>query len=224
MKRLIFHTLKLFWFMLGLFLYGIFLVFLIKANLGVSPWDVLHLGLVHYLPFSFGQIMIGTGFLCVLISYPLGVKPTLGTILNMIFIGIFADLILQLGWVPQPASYLLRIGYMLIGILGCGLATGVYITAQMVTGPRDSLMMGLNKITGWRIGVVRTLIEVTAVTLGYIFGGPVGVGTLVFTLGIGWATELFLNSFYWVGRQAWFVNHVSSLHGGRVQNQEARSA
>jgi uncharacterized membrane protein YczE len=215
MKRLLFYVLQLSWLMLGLFIYGLSIVFVVKSGLGVSPWDVLHLGLTRYLPFSFGQIMIGAGFLCIAVSLPMGVRPSTGTILNMIFIGVFTDFILARGLVPEVDGFPLRLLYLAVGIMCCGLATGVYISARMGTGPRDSLMMGLNKITGWRVGVVRTLIEVSVTLLGFLLGGPVGLGTLAFSLTIGFFAELFLNLFYWCGRRRWFIKGVEALRPER---------
>ncbi|GAB6180132.1 membrane protein [Desulfotomaculum defluvii] len=216
MKKLIFHLLQLSWLMLGLFNFGLAITFLVEARLGVSPWDVLHLGLTNYLPFTFGQVMIGAGIICVIVSYPLGVKPRLATILNMIFIGVFTDIIMAAGWVPHQETYLMRCLYLLAGIIGCGLGTGIYITANMGTGPRDSLMMGIYKVTGWRISVVRTILEISVVIIGFFLGGPVGAGTLAFCLTIGWTTEVFLNFFTLCGKQEWFTSRIDLLRTNNV--------
>ncbi len=175
------YGLQLAWFMLGLFIFGLAISLMVKAGLGVAPWDVLHLGLTHYLPFTFGQVMIGSGVVCVIIAVFLRVRPTLGTVLNMIFIGVFVDLINKMALLPDPVSNAWRWSYLLLGIVLCGFATGLYITAALGTGPRDSLMVGLHQVTGWRIGPVRTIIEVSVVLLGYILSGPIGWGTLVFS-------------------------------------------
>ncbi|KJS65544.1 MAG: hypothetical protein JL50_17530 [Peptococcaceae bacterium BICA1-7] len=211
-KKILFYTLQLSWLMLGFFIYGLSIVLVVKAGLGVSPWDVFHLGAANYLPFTFGQIMIGAGFLCIAISLPMGVRPRSGTILNMIFIGVFTDLIIAGGWIPEADDYLARSLYLVVGVLSCGLATGVYITANMGTGPRDSLMMGLHHITGWRIGVVRTIIEVAVTLLGFLLGGPVGLGTVAFSLTIGFSSELFLSLFCRCGLQEWFIASAASLN------------
>ncbi|RYD06266.1 hypothetical protein N752_05080 [Desulforamulus aquiferis] len=112
------------WLMLGLFIFSFSLVMLIEAKLGLSPWDVLHLGITYYLPFTFGQVIIGTGLLCVAIAYPLGIKPSSATIINMFFVGIFVDLIAAAGWVVPQESYLGRWVYLALGVLGCGLVQG----------------------------------------------------------------------------------------------------
>lgn len=211
MKRPLFYMLQLSWLMLGLFIYGLSIVFIVRANLGVSPWDVLHLGLADHLPLTFGQVMIGAGFFCIALSYLMGIKPRTGTILNMIFIGVFTDLIIVWELVSGVEDYLTRALYLGVGVICCGLATGVYISADMGTGPRDSLMMGLHKITGWRIGLVRTLMELSMTLLGFLLGGPVGIGTLFFSLTIGFASELFLNFFYWCRQQGWFTTGTDFL-------------
>lgn len=214
MKRAIFSILQLTWFVLGLFIFGLSVVLILEANLGLSPWDVLHNSLTKYLPFTFGQIMIGTGILCVAIAYPMGIRPKLGTLLNMILIGVFVDLIMSWSLIPQVEGYLLQILYLVVGICGCGLGTGVYITAQLGTGPRDSLMMGLHQITGRGVGVVRTIIEVTVVTIGFLLGGKIGLGTLAFSLTIGWFTQLFLALFAWYSKKEWFNQQLTALTPG----------
>lgn len=211
MKRALFGILRLTWFILGLFIFGISIVLILEANLGLSPWDVLHNSLTRYLPFTFGQIMIGTGILCVGIAYPMGVKPQIGTILNMILIGVFVDLIMDWGWISGAEGYLQQYLYLLIGVGGCGLGTAGYMTAYLGTGPRDSLMMGLHRLTGKGVGVVRTIIEVVVVTLGFLLGGKIGVGTLIFSLTIGWFSQLFLTLFNWCGKQAWFIQCLDTL-------------
>ncbi|MEG6511821.1 membrane protein [Desulforamulus ruminis] len=211
MRRTMLYGLQLAWFMLGLFIFGFAISLMVKAGLGVASWDVLHLGLTHYLSFTFGQIMIGSGVICVIVAVFLGVRPTLGTVLNMIFIGVFVDLINKMALLPDPVSNAWRWSYLLFGIVLCGLATGLYITAALGTGPRDSLMVGLHQVTGWRIGPVRTLIEVSVVLLGYLLSGPIGWGTLVFSLTIGWTTEYSLKFFYWCGNRRWFKQLIGSM-------------
>ena len=214
MRKAIFSLLKLAWFALGLFIFGFSVVLILEANLGLSPWDVLHISLTQYLPFTFGQIMIGTGVLCVVVAYPMGIRPKIGTILNMILIGVFVDLIMLWGLIPQANGYMQQYLYLLFGICGCGLGTGTYITAYLGTGPRDSLMMGLHRLTGRGVGTVRTLIEVTVVTLGFLLGGKIGIGTLAFSLTIGWFTQAFLTIFNWCGKQEWFCQWVSAWNAG----------
>lgn len=203
MKKAALLALQLFWFALGLFICAFSVVLILKGNLGLGPWDVFHIGVTAYLPLTFGQVNIATGLLCVVIAYPLGIKPSFGTLLNMLLGGIFIDLILSWGLIPEAVSHYQQYLYLILGVMGCGLGTGVYITAHLGTGPRDSLMMGLHNSTGWNIGSVRTLLEVSVVGLGFLLGGKIGVGTLIFSLTIGWFTQGFLTFFTWCGKQPW---------------------
>lgn len=211
MKRAVFYILQYSWLITGLFILSMGIVLLIQAHLGPTPWDVLHLGLTLYLPFSLGQVLIGVGVLVVLLSWALGVKPYTGTVLNMILIGLFVDLLMKWGWFPVPGEILYRVIYLVVGIITCGMGTGIYISANLGSGPRDSLMLALHKITGWRIGVVRTILEVTVVTVGWLLGGLLGIGTLIFSLTIGWTSEFFLNLFYKINRHPAFQKAVGRL-------------
>lgn len=212
-RKVIYLFLQMLWFILGLFIFSLSTVLLLQANLGLGPWDVFHISLAKYLPFTFGQVIIGTGVLCVAASYKMGIKPTYGTILNMFLIGAFIDLITLWGWVPNAGLPYHQYLFFSAGIIGCGLGTGMYISANMGTGPRDSLMMGLHQITGWRIGLVRTIIEVSVVALGFSLGGKIGVGTIIFSFTIGWFAEMFLKIFNWFGKQSWFVLKKSTFIG-----------
>jgi hypothetical protein len=211
MKKLAFYILQYSWLLLGLFLYGAAIVLLLQAKLGLTPWDVLHQGLTLYLPFTLGQVMIGVGVILVAITWFLGVKPGTGSILNMILIGVFVDLIIGWGLFPTPEAMVYRVLYLVIGVFCCGLATGVYITANLGSGPRDSLMLALNNITGWRIASVRTAIEVTVVIVGYLLGGLLGIGTLLFSLTIGWASEFFLDFFHKIGKTQTFTAFINGF-------------
>lgn len=211
MRKLLFRTLQYSWFMLGLFLISVSVVLMVQAQLGPSPWDVFHLGLTNYLPFTLGQIMIGVGVVMVGISWILGVRPYVASVVNMILIGVFVDLIFSWGWFPAPQEMVYRVLYMLVGIALSGLATGIYLSAKLGSGPRDSLMVALYRITGWRLGIVRTLIEVSVVILGYLLGGLVGVGTLLVSVTIGWFTEFFLNLFQGISHKPIFKKYVLSL-------------
>lgn len=151
MKKLVFYLLQYCWLMLGLFVLSIAIVLLIQAGLGPTPWDVFHLGLANHLFFTLGQVMIGVGVLLIALSWMLGVKPYTGSILNMIFIGIFVDLIMNGGWFPIFPGLLYRVIYFVSGVVLCGLGTGMYISANLGSGPRDSMMLALSGISGRRI-------------------------------------------------------------------------
>lgn len=179
-------------FITGLFIISLGIVFMVNGALGVAPWDVFHLGVETYIPLTLGQVMQTTGFALILISYFMGVKPNLGTLLNMIFIGVFYDLIVFMGFSYSPEDLLMRIIFFLVGTFIYGIGTGMYISANWGPGPRDSLMVALNQKTGIRIGYVRGCIEITVLGVGFMLGGPIGIGTVVFSLSIGFIVEFGL--------------------------------
>jgi uncharacterized membrane protein YczE len=176
--------------MLGLWLYGLAIALMIRGALGASPWDVFHLGLAQHAPISFGLVMVVTAVGVLLAWIPLRQMPGLGTVANTLLLGPFADMNLAL--LATPDHLALRTGYMLGGVLVCALATALYVGAQLGPGPRDGLMTGLARRTGWSIRRVRTVIEVAVLAVGVLLGGTVGVGTVVFALGVGPATQFFL--------------------------------
>lgn len=188
----------------GLFLYGLGIVMTVKSGLGTGPWDAFHLGITNYLPLTMGQVSQLTGIFIILFSLALGVKPGVGTIANMYFIGLFIDLIMRSCLITTPQYWLGKLFLLFLGVLIIGWATFFYITAAWGAGPRDGLMLGLINKTQWPVWKIRTIIEVTVTTLAYFLGGPLGLGTLIvaFTLGpsIQWAFSL-------MGRKAEDVVH-----------------
>ena len=174
----------------GLWLYGMSMALMIRAVLGVDPWDVFHQGLWPHLPLSFGQVTILVGALVLVVWWPLRQKPGLGTVLNVVVVGLAADMGLWL--VPAPQALGWRIGLLIAGIVLNGLAGACYIGAQFGPGPRDGLMTGLSRLTGWSLRLVRTGIEVTVLVAGWLLGGNVGVGTVVYALAVGPLVQLFL--------------------------------
>lgn len=176
--------------LIGLWLYGVAIALMIEGAVGASPWDVFHLGVSRHVPLSFGMVMILTAVGVLLAWVPLRQMPGLGTVANTLLLGPFADINLAL--LATPDSLLVRCGYMLGGVAICAFATALYVGAQLGPGPRDGLMTGLARRTGWSIRRVRTFIEVTVLVIGVLLGGTVGVGTVVFALGVGPATQFFL--------------------------------
>jgi uncharacterized membrane protein YczE len=168
---------------LGLALYGVSLAFLLRAGLGLAPWDVLHQGLAEILGATVGQMVIAVSFVVLLLWIPLRERPGFGTIANALMVGAFVDLtLLVLGDAgPWPA----RVGLLLGGILLNGLATALYIGASLGAGPRDGLMTGLVRRTGRSVRVVRTSLELTVLVVGWSLGGTVGIGTLLYAVSIG---------------------------------------
>ena len=223
MKKMIFYLLWYSCFMLGLFFISMSVVLLVQAGLGPMSWEVLHLGLQNYLPLTLGQVVIATGVVVVVISWILGVKPYIGTVINALSIGPFIDLIMHWNLFPEPQMLAYRIAYLIAGIIVCGLGGALYMKTDLGYGPRDSLMIALHRITGRRIGVVRTVIEVVVVTVGWLLGGLFGPGTVVVSLTVGWSTELFLNIFDKIKASDSFINFKNSMLGrhGDVTASEA---
>lgn len=176
--------------LLGLVLYGVSMALLIRGVLGVMPWDVLHQGIARHIPLTIGQVVILTSAAVLLLWIPLRQPPGLGTLANAVLVGLVVDPVL--GWLEAPEGWLPRIGLMLAGVLLNGMATAMYIGAQLGPGPRDGLMTGLARRTGRSLRLVRTLIEVTVVVVGFALGGVLGVGTVLYALTIGPITQRML--------------------------------
>jgi len=196
---------KIIFLLWGLLLFGFGIVMTIKSNLGTAPWDALHLGLIHYLPLSLGQISQVTGILVIMASWFLGMKPGWGTIANMYFIGLFIDVFMACHWIPIPTHWYSQLAMLLGGVLVIGWASFFYLSAALGAGPRDSFMVGSIHKTGWPVWKVRTVIEASVAAVGYLLGGPVGIGTVIiaFTLGpsIQWAFTI-------MGRRAQDIKHA----------------
>ena len=174
----------------GLFLYGVSLAMMVRGALGLAPWDVLHSGFIRHVPMTLGQAVVLFSFVVLVLWIPLREMPGLGTISNAIVVGLSADLTLAV--LDRPDAMLARIGLMVGGVVLCGLASALYIGAQLGRGPRDGLMTGLARRTGLSLRLVRTGLEVTVVVIGLLLGGVLGVGTVVYALAIGPLTQLML--------------------------------
>ncbi len=175
----------------GLFLFATGDVFTYRSNTGLGPWDVLHQGISLHTPITFGQAIILVGVVIILAGLLLRVYPGVATLLNMLLVGIFVDLQLHLNWLPDLShtSLLLRLFIDIIGVFITGLGTALYIIPHLGAGPRDGLMLRLHTLTKIRIGVVRALIECSVLVIGFLLGGTVGIGTLIFAFGIGPCVE-----------------------------------
>ena len=174
----------------GLSLFGISMAMLVRANLGLDPWDVLTQGLGHYLPLSFGTITIIIGAVVLLLWIPLRQKPGLGTISNVFVIGVAVDFGLWL--ISPPDQLVVRIVMMVSAVVLNGIAGATYIGSQLGPGPRDGLMTGLSARTGRSLRLIRISIEVTVLVVGVLLGGTVGVGTVLYALAIGPLVQFFL--------------------------------
>ena len=173
---------------LGLILFGIGETLLITANQGVSPWTVLAQGLSFQLDLSIGITTFIVSIIVLFLWLPLKQKPGLGTLLKIILISIVIDLSTPI--LPYPKTLFYQIIQSVIAVLIVGVGSGFYLTANLGPGPRDGLMTGLQKLTNKPIALIRTILEVSAVLIGFYFGGVVGIGTLLFAFGIGPAVSL----------------------------------
>ena len=169
--------------LLGLFLYGIAISLIVRAAIGVAPWDVLSQGVVKQTGLSFGLVTVALSVVVLLLWIPIKQKPGIGTLLNALLVGPSAEVGLAL--LPVPEGLVLQIVYFAGGLSLLAIATGLYIGARFGPGPRDGLMTGIHRKFGWRIWIVRTAIEVTVLSIGWLLGGNVGLGTLAFALLIG---------------------------------------
>jgi len=169
----------------GLFLFALGIVMTMNANLGFAPWDVFHKGMSNVLSISIGNASILLGLLICVIVALAGEKLGVGTILNMVLIGIFLDRILAMQIIPVMNSFLQGFALMTGGLFVISFGSFFYMGSGFGAGPRDSLMVVLERKTGLPVGVCRALIEASAVFFGWLMGGPVGAGTVLAAFGIG---------------------------------------
>lgn len=174
----------------GLALYGASMAMMVESTLGLDPWDVFHDGVTRWLPLSFGTVVIVTGIAVLVLWVPLRQMPGLGTVLNVILIGVATDVTLAL--LDRPEAFAARLSLLVSGVVLNALAGALYIGAQLGTGPRDGLMTGLVRRTGWSVRLVRTTLEVGVLVVGFAMGGTVGLGTALYALAIGPLLQAFL--------------------------------
>jgi len=166
----------------GLFFFAVSVVLGLQSNLGASSWTVLHDGLSQHTPLTIGQATELTGLLMLVISWLAGIRPGIGTVLNMILVGVFTDMILGSGLIDKAGPYPLRIAMLVGAIVVIGIASGMYISSGLGAGPRDSFMLALTEITGLSVHINRWMIEFVVVVIGIILGGSFGVGTIIMAL------------------------------------------
>ncbi len=177
---------------LGFFVIAIGIVMTVQAGMGPAPWDVLHVGISRTTGIPLGRIIVYTGLVVIIVGLSIRVRPTLCTILNMLLIGTFVDLISAAARIETPEAAIGRLALLAAGIVISGLGEGIYLGTGAGAGPRDGFMLGLVRLTRKRIWLVQTVIEVTVVLAGYLLGSPPGVGTVIFALTIGYFVETFL--------------------------------
>jgi uncharacterized membrane protein YczE len=177
---------------LGLAAYAVSMVLMVEARLGNQPWDVFHQGIAVRTGLSLGMVTIIVGAVVLLLWWPLRQRPGLGTLSNVLVIGAVFDLADAV--IPTPSLLWQRIGFLVAGVLLCAVASGLYIGARLGPGPRDGLMTGL-AARGHSIRLARTVIEVSVVAVGFLLGGTLGIGTIVYALAIGPLVQLTLPLF-----------------------------
>ena len=176
----------------GITMIGIGVAFNYMANLGLGPWGVLHDGISKTIDITYGQAGILTSLLSLLLWIPLKQKPGIATIFDAFWIGLTADFIINL--IPVAKSLLIQIIYLIIGITLIGLGTAIYVGGDLGAGPRDGIMVGLEKL-GLKIGTARTLLEFVAFSIGFLLGGKIGIASIIIVLSIGRVLQVFMPYF-----------------------------
>lgn len=174
---------------IGFVLFGLAIDMMVQAKLGLGPWDVLHMALTYHLPITLGEASIGAAFIIVLVDVILMEPLGWGTIANMLFIGVWIDILKP--FVPSvPGVFWIQVAYLLLGTLIMGFATAIYVGVDAGAGPRDSLMLAISRLGKTSLRWSRTCLEATAVAVGWVLGGPAWLGTLIFAITIGPAVQL----------------------------------
>jgi uncharacterized membrane protein YczE len=175
---------------LGLLLFSVGIIANLYSNLGMGPWGVLSVGLTNHTQLTLGQISQVTGLMVLILGWILGFPPGFATIMNMIFIGFFIDVVIDSGIFPQPDALYSQFLMLFFSIISLGIGSLFYLSPKLGAGPRDGLMMGLVQRFDRPVGEIRTAMEIIVLVMGYLLGGPVGIGTLVSALTVGYAIQL----------------------------------
>lgn len=184
--------------LVGLVLFGIGIAAMAQANIGLGPWEVFHQGISRLTGLPLGTVSILVGIPVLAAWWPLGERPGLGTIVNIGLIG--ASTNVAIGVIPAASGVAAQLAMMLAGVVTIAIGSGLYLAADLGPGPRDGLMTGLHLRFGWSIRSARTGIELSVLVAGFLAGGTIGVGTVVFALGIGPMVQLALRVFDRDGR------------------------
>lgn len=186
MKHFLARILRL---LFGLFLYSLGIVVTMDAHIGYAPWDVLHVGMAKTIGMSIGTVSIIVGIVIGILTVLLGEKLGLGTLLNMVLIGLFLDMLIGFEFIPVASNFVFGILMVIVGLFIIALASYYYIGSGFGAGPRDSLMVALTRKTGLPVGVCRGTIELLAVFAGWRLGGMVGIGTIISAFVIGFCVQ-----------------------------------
>ena len=177
---------------IGITMIGIGVAFNYMANLGLGPWGVLHDGISKTINITYGQAGILTSLISLLLWIPLKQKPGIATIFDAFWIGLTADFIINI--IPVSQTLIIQILYLITGITLIGLGTAIYVGGDLGAGPRDGIMVGLEKL-GLKIGTARTLLEFVAFSIGFLLGGKVGIASIIIVLSIGRVLQVFMPYF-----------------------------
>jgi len=161
-----------------------------KANIGFAPYDVLHKGVANTMGITIGSASILIGLIICIISIFLGEKLGLGTISDMVLVGILIDLFLSLNFIPQMNGYLSGIALMMVGLFTISFGVFFYMSSGFCAGPRDNLMVAVERKTGLAVGFCRGILEISVVLIGWLMGGPVGIGTILYAFGISFCIQI----------------------------------
>ena len=176
----------------GITMIGIGVAFNYMANLGLGPWGVLHDGISKTINITYGQAGIMTSLISLLLWIPLKQKPGIATIFDAFWIGLTADFVINI--IPDAPSLVIQIIYLITGITLIGLGTAIYVGGDLGAGPRDGIMVGLEKL-GLKIGTARTLLEFVAFSIGFLLGGKIGIASIIIVLSIGRVRQVFMPFF-----------------------------
>ncbi|KJS48554.1 MAG: membrane protein [Peptococcaceae bacterium BRH_c23] len=176
-------------------MYAVGIVLTINANLGLAPWDVFHQGMTKLISITMGEASIAVGIILVIFNSVLGERLGWGTLCNMLFIGLFIDLLMLNHIIPIVHGIILGVVMMFLGMVVIGVASYFYISAELGSGPRDGLMIALTKKTGKSVRFIRNAIELSALMVGYLLGGFVGIGTLIMAIVLGYIIQFTFKVF-----------------------------
>lgn len=174
-------------------MFGIGIAFFVQGDIGVPPWDVFHQGVSGKTGYAIGTVIVFTGFAVLLLWIPFRLRPGIGTVLNAVQIGIVENIAEPM--IPDAPNVGVGALYVAIGMVAIAAGSGLYIGAELGSGPRDGLMMGINARFGVSVRAARTTVEVTVLVVGVLLGGGIGVGTFVFAFGIGPLVQVMLTRF-----------------------------
>ena len=179
--------------LLGLYIFGLGLAMMIHTGLGVAPWDVLAQGIQAQTGWSFGASAIATSALVLLLWIPIKQQPGIGTVINALLIGPFADISEPL--MPKLDGFVANLLWLILALIVISIGAGLYISANLGAGPRDGLMVGLTRVTGWPFWLIRTIGESLVLVSGWLLGGTVGIGTALFAVSIGYLMQITMKFF-----------------------------